>query len=295
MKKGLSLLLSIILMVGVIMPSAVFADDVINEKLGVPIVVYGANLSESEKASVKKDLNVAGEAEVEELTVDGNDLIKYIPGGDRNARMYSSAKITRQEEGEGLVINIVTPDNITQVTADMYATAMLTAGIEDAVVEVASPKKVSGHSALVGIYKAYEVTGEVLDTERTDTANDELNLATKLSEKAGVDKDEVAQLLTDIKKQIAEQKPATKEDVEKIVNEQLKKLNIQLSDADRQLLIDLMDRISKLDIDFSKLNEQLTDMASKIKDKLGDIDPSFWEKVKEFFRNMADSLKSLFS
>lgn len=295
MKKGLSLLLSIILMVGVIMPSAVFADDVINEKLGVPIVVYGANLSESEKASVKKDLNVAGEAEVEELTVDGNDLIKYIPGGDRNARMYSSAKITKQEEGEGLVINIVTPDNITQVTADMYATAMLTAGIEDAVVEVASPKKVSGHSALVGIYKAYEVTGEVLDTERTDTANDELNLATKLSEKAGVDKDEVAQLLTDIKKQIAEQKPATKEDVEKIVNEQLKKLNIQLSDADRQLLIDLMDRISKLDIDFSKLNEQLTDMASKIKDKLGDIDPSFWEKVKEFFRNMADSLKSLFS
>ncbi|EGQ25121.1 hypothetical protein HMPREF9372_2218 [Sporosarcina newyorkensis 2681] len=295
MKKGLSLVLSILLMVGVIMPSAVFADDVINEKLGVPIVVYGANLSESEKAGVKNDLNVAGEAEVEELTVDGNDLIKYIPGGDRKARMYSSAKITRQEEGEGLVINIVTPDNITQVTADMYATAMLTAGIEDAVVEVASPKKVSGHSALVGIYKAYEVTGEVLDTERTDTANDELNLATKLSEKAGVDKDEVAQLLTDIKKQIAEQKPATKEDVEKIVNEQLKKLNIQLSDADRQLLIDLMDRISKLDIDFSKLNEQLTDMASKIKDKLGDIDPSFWEKVKEFFRNMADSLKSLFS
>ncbi|GKV65452.1 MULTISPECIES: DUF1002 domain-containing protein [Sporosarcina] len=294
MKKGLSFLLAVILMAGIVTPTAL-ADDVINEKLGVPIVVYGANLSESELEIVKKDLKTAEEAEVEELSVDGNDLIKYIPGGDRNARMYSSAKITRQEEGEGLVINIVTPDNITQVTADMYATAMLTAGIEDAVVEVAAPKKVTGHSALVGIYKAYEVSGEVLDTERTDTANDELNLATKLSEKAGVDKDEVAKLLTDIKKQIAEQKPATKEDVEKIVNEQLSKLNIQLSDADRQLLIDLMDRISKLDIDFSKLNEQLSDMASKIKDKLGDIDPSFWEKVKEFFRNMADSLKSLFS
>ncbi|WP_301108520.1 DUF1002 domain-containing protein [Sporosarcina sp.] len=294
MKKGFSFLLAVILMAGILTPSAL-ADDVINEKLGVPIVVYGANLSESELDIVKKDLKVAEEAEVEELSVDGNDLIKYIPGGDRNARMYSSAKITRQEEGEGLVINIVTPDNITQVTADMYATAMLTAGIEDAIVEVAAPKKVTGHSALVGIYKAYEVSGEVLDTERTDTANDELNLATKLSEKAGVDKDEVAKLLTDIKKQIAEQKPATKEDVEKIVNEQLSKLNIQLSDADRQLLIDLMDRISKLDIDFTKLNEQLSDMASKIKDKLGDIDPGFWEKVKEFFRNMADSLKSLFS
>lgn len=295
MKRGLASLLAFMMMVAIIAPSAVSADDVIYEKLGVPIVVYGANLSDDEKASVKESLKVAEEAEVEELSVDGNDLIKYIPGGDRNARMYSSAKITRQEEGEGIVINIVTPDNITQVTADMYATAMLTAGIEDAVVEVAAPKKVTGHSALVGIYKAYEVSGEVLDTERTDVANDELSLATKLSEKAGVDQDEVAKLLTEIKKQISEQKPATKEDVEQIVQDQLKKFNIELNNADRQLLIDLMDRISKLDIDFTKLNEQLSDMALKIKDKLGDIDPSFWEKVKEFFRNMADSLKSLFS
>ncbi|PIC79487.1 hypothetical protein CSV75_09765 [Sporosarcina sp. P18a] len=295
MKKRLASLLTFMMMVAIIAPAVVSADKVINEKLGVPIVVYGSNLSDSEKASVKESLNVANEAEVEELSVDGNDLIKYIPGGDRNARMYSSAKITRQEEGEGLVINIVTPDNITQVTADMYATAMTTAGIEDAIVEVAAPKKVTGHSALVGIYKAYEVSGEVLDTERTDVANDELSLATKLSEKAGVNQDEVAKLLTEIKKQISEQKPATKEDVEQIVHDQLQKFNIELNEADRQLLIDLMDRISKLDIDFSKLNEQLSDMTSKIKDKLGDIDPSFWEKVKEFFRNMADSLKSLFS
>ncbi len=295
MRKVVTFALAFIMTIAVISPAAVLADDVINEKLGVPIVVYGANLSDSEKASVKESLKVAGEAEVEELSVDGNDLIKYIPGGDSKARMYSSAKITRQEEGEGLVINIVTPENITQVTADMYATAMLTAGIEDAVVEVSAPKKVTGHSALVGIYKAYEVSGEVLDTERTDAANDELSLATKLSEKAGIDKDQVAQLLTEIKKQISEQNPATKEDVEKIVQDQLQKFNIELSDADRQLLIDLMDRISKFDIDFTKLNEQLSDMASKFKEKLGEIDPSFWEKVKEFFRNMADSVKSLFS
>lgn len=294
MKKRLSFLLASLLAVGIAIPS-VSADEVINEKLGVPIIVYGANLSDSEKAQVRTDLNITAESEVEELEVDGNDLIKYIPGGDRNARMYSSAKIMRQEEGEGLIINIVTPDNITQVTSDIYATAMLTAGIEDAVVDVAAPKKVTGHSALTGIYKAYEVSGETLDVERTNTANDELTLATTLSEKAGVDKDEVAQLLTDIKKQISEQKPATKEDVERIVSEQLSKLNITLSEADRQLLVDLMDRISKLDIDFSKLNDQLSDMASKIKEKIGEIDPTFWEKVKAFFRNMANTVMSWFS
>ncbi len=295
MKRLLTMMMAAVLALGISVPAAVHAEDpVINEKLGVPIVVYGANLSDAEKESVKTSLGVAQEAEVEEITVDGSDLVKYIKNGNSQARMYSSAKITRQEAGKGLVITIVTEDNITQVTPEIYATAMLTAGIEDAIVEVASPKKVTGHSALVGIYKAYEVTGEKLDTERTDVANDELNLATKFAKETGVDSDKVAELLTGIKKQIAEKNPATKEDVEKIVAEQLKKYNVELSDADRQLLIDLMDRIRNLDIDFSKLSEQLSDMTSKIKSTLGDIDPGFWDKVKGFFANLLESVQSWF-
>ncbi|REB07788.1 DUF1002 domain-containing protein [Sporosarcina sp. BI001-red] len=293
MKRTLTASLALMLSVGLLLPNIASADSSINEKLGVPIVVYGANLSDDERASVKKSLKVDEEAEVEEIEVTGKDLVTYIKDGDPNARMYSSAKIMRQDAGKGLVISIVTQDNITQVTPDMYATAMLTAGIEDAKVEVAAPKKVTGHSALVGIYKAYEVSGETLDKDRTDVANDELDVATTLSEK-GVDKDKVAELLTDIKQQISDKKPATKEDVEKIVKEQLEKHKIELSDADRQLLIDLMDRISKLDIDFSKFSQQLDDMASKVKDKLGEIDPGFWDNVKEFFKGLVDSVKSIF-
>ncbi len=295
MKRFLIMITAMLLVLGIARPLTAQADEgVVDERLGVPIVVYGADLSETEKESVKKSLKVAEEAEVEEIIVSGSDLVKYIKDGNDKARMYSSAKITRQEAGKGLVISIVTEDNITQVTSEMYANAMLTAGIEDAIVEVAAPKKVTGHSALVGIYKAYEVTGETLDTERTDVANDELNLATKFSKEAGVDSDKVSELLTEIKKQIAEKNPATKEEVEKIVTEQLSKLNIELSEADRQLLIDLMDRIRNLDIDFNKFSEQLSDMTSKIKDKIGEIDPSFWESVKEFFAKLFESIQSWF-
>jgi uncharacterized protein YpuA (DUF1002 family) len=294
MKRLLMFIASMALLVAFVLPETTYADKVIDEKLGVPIVVYGADLSAAERESVEESLDVANEAEIEEVTVDGNDLTTYIKDGNKNARMYSSAKITRRDAGKGLVITIVTQNNITQVTADMYANAMLTAGIEDAIVEVASPKPVTGHSALVGIYKAYEVSGETLDTDRTDVANDELNLATKFSEDSGVDKDKVSELLTELKKQIAEQNPATKEDVERIVNEQLKKLNIELSEADRQLLIDLMDKIRILDIDFSKLSSQLEDMSKTIKEKIGEIDPGFWDKVKEFFSNLVDSVKTWF-
>lgn len=294
MKKMLMAMCALLLVVVGLQPTLAKAETAIDEKLGLPIVVLGANLTEAEKESVKESLKVDKDVEVEEITVDGTDLVKYIKDGNSQARMYSSAKITRLDKGKGLVIKIVTPDNITQVTNSMYATAMLTAGIEDAVVEVAAPKPVTGHSALVGIYKAYEVSGETLDTERTDVANDELNLATKFAKDSGIDEDKVAELLTEIKKAIADNKPNTKEEVEKIVNEQLAKMNINLSEADRQLLIELMDRIRSLNIDFGKLSDQLSEMATTIKEKFGEIDPGFWEKVKQFFENLIDSIKAWF-
>ena len=298
------MLLTLLLAVAMIIPTQALAADgttkAINEKLGVPIVVYGANLSETEREAVKTALRVDEEPEVDEITVAGGDLVKYIKNSNASARMYSSAKITRQDEGKGLVISIVTPENITQVTAEMYANAMLTAGIEDAIVEVAAPKPVTGHSALVGIYKAYEVkTGETLDIERTDVANEELSVATTIAENAGVSDEQVANLLTEIKKQIAEQAPATKEEVQQIVEQQLSKLEINLSEQDRQLLVDLMDQIRNLNIDFSKWSEQLSDLSKVIEDKFGSLsdlvqDEGFWASVKNFFTNLIDTISSWF-
>ncbi|MFC6041369.1 DUF1002 domain-containing protein [Paenisporosarcina macmurdoensis] len=299
MKKNVFRVVSFLLAASLLLPTSAFAssEEGINEKFGMPIVVYGADLTESEKQSVKDSLEVTKESEVEEITVTGDDLVTYIKDGDASARMFSSAKITRQDAGKGLVIDIVTEDNITQVTAEMYENAMLTAGIEDATVVVAAPKKVTGHSALVGIYKAYEVSGETLDKERTDVANEELSVATILANESGIDEAKVSELLTEIKKDIAEKNPATKEEVEKIVQEQLTNLKIELSPEDRQLLVDLMDRIRKLDIDFSKWSDQLNDLSKTIEDKIGNVvdNEGFWQGVKNFFNNLIDSLRSLFN
>ena len=300
--KWVKMLAVVVLALGMIVPTTGYAADnsqkAIDEKLGVPIVVYGANLSEAEKESVKKSLKVEEEPEIEEITVSGQDLVKYIKDSNASSRMYSSAKITRKDAGEGLVIDIVTPENITQVTAEMYANAMLTAGIEDAIVEVAAPKAVTGHSALVGIYKAYEVTtGETLDMERTDVANEELSVATSIAESSGVDDAKVAELLTEIKKEIAELNPASREEVQKIVEDQLSKLEINLSEQDRQLLVDLMNKISKLDIDFSKWSEQLNDISNTLQEKFGALmeDESFWEGVKNFFVKLKETISSWFN
>ncbi|WP_040225264.1 DUF1002 domain-containing protein [Bhargavaea cecembensis] len=303
MKKiisGWALPAALAMAISFVLAPAASAAPPVDERLGVPIVVYGANLSDAEKASVKVSLDVEDEAEVEEITVSGEDLGKYIKNSNPRARMYSSAKITVTDAGKGLVIQIVTPENITQVTSDMYANAMLTAGIEDANVDVAAPKPVTGHSALAGIYKAYEASGGTLDTDRTDVANDELSVATDLTENSGVDEKKVNELLTDLKQQIAEQKPASREDVERIVKEQLDKLQVELSPEDRQLLVDLMDRIRQLDIDFSKWSDKLSKFGQELNDKYGDKikekvnDEGFWQSVKDFFNKLIDKISSLF-
>lgn len=272
-------------------------SDVVDERFGLPTVVYGYTLSESEREEVRDLLKIKDPDSVKEYDITGQDIANYI-NGNPESNLYSSAKIILEKPGKGIKIDIVTPENITKVSTDMYANALLTAGVEDATVEVVSPRKVTGHSALTGIYKAFDVEGETLDKDRMELANEELDVATDLAEKDGLSQEKVSELLTEIKKAIAEQNPVTKEDVEKIVKEQLDKLEISLSDADREMLNKLFEKMRDLDIDFDKVKNQLEDIASTIKDKIDDLgielDANFWDKVMNFFREIFDSIANLF-
>lgn len=297
MNRYVKMVTIFVLIIGLItsFTAPVYATDKgINEKFGVPIIVYGDTLSDTQKKEVSELLEVTDPKAVKEYTVTGEDIAEYIDG-DPNSRMYSSAKITREEKGKGLTINIVTPKNITQVSSEMYANALLTAGVENATVDVASPVKVSGHSALTGIYKAYDEEGEKLDKERMELANEELGIATKLTDENGLSQEKVSELLTEIKKAIADQNPATKEDVEKIVQEQLDKLGISLSEADRQMLTDLFNKMRDLNINFDEVKNQLDDIASTVKDKLGELvnNEGFWNKAENFFKNFFNMIGNL--
>ncbi|MDQ0273467.1 DUF1002 domain-containing protein [Cytobacillus purgationiresistens] len=272
-------------------------EDSIDEKYGLPIVVFGEALTSAQKEETRKILGVKDTKMVEEITVTADDIVYYIKG-DPRSNMYSSAKITRKDTGQGVIINQLTPENITEVTDEMYANALLTAGIEEAVIDIASPVKVSGHSALVGIYKAYDQgEGTELDKDRTEVANDELSLATNLAKKEGLDQDKVTELLTEIKKEIADQNPATKEDIEQIIDEKLKTLELKLSDEDRQLLINLFERMRELNINFDNVKSQLNDLAKDVQNKISEAvgDEGFLQAVSNFFKNLIDSIKGIFS
>ncbi|MGP4062653.1 DUF1002 domain-containing protein [Halobacillus sp. H74] len=300
MKKCMSIWVFItVLFTAFVVPSTGFAstgDQGINEKLGLPIVVYGEALSQSQKTDVAELLEVNQHDQVDEFTVNGQDLANYI-GGNPNSNMYSSVKIIHKDNDAGLNIEIVTPDNITQVSKEMYTNALLTAGVENADVLVASSVKVSGHSALTGIYKAYDAKGVKLDEDRMQVASEELDIATDIAEEEGIDQAKISELLTEIKKAIAEQDPATKEEVEQIVQDQLQSLNIELSPEDRQRLTDLFEQMRSLNIDFDQVKTQLEDLTGNLQDLIND--DGFWKSlqtaVQNFFTSLSNFVKSLFN
>src|SRR5690625_4628244 len=132
-RSSILLLLTICLTLGISSKTNIANAVEENEEA---IIVLGAQLSDSQKEEVRKLFGVTDQDNVKEHIITGQDIANYIDGNP-DSNMYSSAKIIRREEGYGIRIEIATPENITKVTSDMYANAMLTAGVENASVVVA--------------------------------------------------------------------------------------------------------------------------------------------------------------
>lgn len=291
LKTILLALLSVVVLLGIKVPTLAVEEELV----GIPIVVYGANLSDQEIEEVRELLEIDDPEEAREYYVSGEDYYNYI-GGSKTSNMFSSAKILGEEDGKGITIHIVTPENITKVTSEMYANALLTAGVENASVYVASPRQVTGHSALTGIYKAYDAEGVQLDQDRMEVASEELDMATDLAEREGLTEEKVSELLAEIKKAISEQKPATKEDIERIIKEQLEDLDIRLSEEDMQRLIDLFEKMRSLNIDFDKVKKQLEDLTATLSEKMDELglDEGFFEKVGVFLQDLFKAIGKFF-
>ena len=110
--------------------------------------------------------------------------------------------------------------------------------------------------ALVGAMQAYAaMNGEEISPELIDGAMDELVTSGKLAESTG-DADKTAKLIALVKQVIAEKDLKSREDIEEAIDEIALKLEISLSDEDRQMIRDLMDKLAGLDLNAKDLSEQ---------------------------------------
>ena len=290
----------------------VYAIDTtaINEKWGKPTVVYGGGLSDQQIKETSKLLGIKDENTVTTTKATGEDLVKYLGAGEANTSvMISSVMIQKRNKGEGVKVHIATPKNITLVTSEQYANAAITAGVADAEIEVAAVSKVTGESALTGVYKAFEANGVVLDGKRTAVAQQELELTNQIaqeqSKEKGFDAAKLDQAMIDIKKSLAEIKEkqgqvATKEDVERIVNEALKKYGLDKVISPTQVNNIIQFALSYQQtsaIDSKQVLEQLNSLSNTVKGKIGQLvdqanREGWFDKIVTFFKEIFNAIFS---
>ena len=290
----------------------VYAIDTtaINEKWGKPTVVYGGGLSDQQIKETSKLLGIKDENTVTTTKATGEDLVKYLGAGEANTSvMISSVMVQKRNKGEGVKVHIATPKNITLVTSEQYANAAITAGVADAEIEVAAVSKVTGESALTGVYKAFEANGVVLDGKRTAVAQQELELTNQIaqeqSKEKGFDAAKLDQAMIDIKKALAEIKEkqgqvATKEDVERIVSEALKKYGLDKVISPTQVNNIIQFALSYQQtsaIDSKQVLEQLNSLSNTVKGKIGQLvdqaNREGWlDKIVTFFKEIFNSIFS---
>ena len=311
MKKIVRPLIVVTMLLGLV-SKQVYAIDTtaINEKWGKPTVVYGGGLNDQQIKETSKLLGIKDENTVTTTKATGEDLVKYLGAGEANTSvMISSVMVQKRNKGEGVKVHIATPKNITLVTSEQYANAAITAGVADAEIEVAAVSKVTGESALTGVYKAFEANGVVLDGKRTAVAQKELELTNQIAQEQakekGFDAAKLDQAMIDIKKALAEIKEkqgqvATKEDVERIVNEALKKYGLDKVISPTQVNNIIQFALSYQQtsaIDSKQVLEQLNSLSNTVKGKIGQLvdqaNREGWlDKIVTFFKEIFNAIFS---
>ncbi|NLB43008.1 MAG: DUF1002 domain-containing protein [Clostridiales bacterium] len=261
------------------------------------VVSLGANLDEKQKSEIMALFGVTSD-EVIMLEVTNQEERDYLGGlvSDEKIgkRAMSSAYVEILKDGEGISVET---HNINWVTKEMYANAMVTAGVENAKVIAAAPFKVSGTAALTGIMKAFEeATGEELSEEAKKTANEEMVTTGELGDDIG--QDEAASLVQEIKERIIKEKITDPEQIKKIIIEIAADLNITITQEHIDKLAELMERISKLDLSVENISKQLENInkgLEKVKDTINQ-NKGFFQRIldaiKGFFAWLADALRS---
>ena len=268
--------------------STVFANStiqkVIDQKYSQPDYVIGSSLDEFQVEQTISLLMYNEEIDKEWKTMDPSAYTSFTI--DENGDHYSSVKLQKQAKKAPISVHIVTPQNITEVTADMNRNALTTLGIERADVTIASPTEASGLSALASVAYSLEQNGSTISDENKTLAQEELSLLASIYKESALKKtfheDKLNVAVIDLK--IAaltgsnQDKKLEKKDFQKLVSKILK--NYQLEDA-------LTDKQAKQLVEFaSKLSNSQLSSDKKLVKSLKALKQDIIEKAGDSFNTI---------
>ena len=263
--------------------STAFANSsiqkVIDQKYKQPDYVIGSSLNEFEVEQTLSLLMYNEEQEKEWKTMNPSAYTSFRI--DENGDHSSSVKLQKQAKKAPVSVHIVTPQNITEVTADMNRNALTTLGIERADITIASPTEASGLSALAAVAYSLEQSGSKISDENKILAQEELSLLAAIykenARKNNFHEDKLNVAVIDLKiaalKGSNQDKKLEKKDFQKLVTRILEtyQLNSAITDKQTKQLVDFTSKLanSKLNSD-KNLVKSFKALKQDIIEKAGD-------------------------
>lgn len=272
------------------------------DQVDAPYLALGADLSETEKSTVLKLLEV-DPAKLDQymvVTVTNQDkhnyLDAYMDASVIGSRALSSVVVEKKEAGTGIKVKT---QNITYCTTGMYQNALATAGLENAEIRVAGPFQISGTAALVGAMKAYgAMTGETIAPENAEAATEELVTTSELGETLQ-DQSKAEELIGVVKDVIVSEDITEPEKIEAVIDETAQKLEIELAEEDKAKISSLMEKIGDLDLDVDALKEQAQDLYEKLEGLDLNISQEqvdgFFATIGSWFQEIWETIKGWFN
>ena len=263
--------------------STVFANStiqkVINQKYSQPDYVIGSSLDEFQVEQPLSLLMYNEEKEKEWKTMNPSAYTSFTI--DENGDHFSSVKLQKQAKKAPFSVHIVTPQNITEGTADMHRNALTTLGLEHADITIASPTEASGLSALAAVAYSLEQNGSTISNENKTFAQEELSLLATIykesARKKDFHEDKLNVAVIDLK--IAaltgrnQDKKLGKKDFQKLVTKILKNYQLDGAITDKQAkqLVEFASKLSNSQLGSDKkLVKSLKALKQDIIEKAGD-------------------------
>lgn len=279
--------------------------DESKDKLKDTLYVEGADLTENQKEHTRDLLDVKDHTKTYDINV--KDVSDYT--GTQYDNIKSSAIIKPKHFYQhGIDVDIVTPDNITQVSKESYINASITSGIKDADIKIASVEPVTGDGALTGIYEALEQQGFEVNDKDAQNATQEINDLSNIDQNHQDDDKysdkKMNHAVADMKGQVADKKHEN-EDVDtkvvrEIVDNTLKEQGLDdvLTDNEKDKVQNIIVNASNSEI-MKKDPKAVSDQTSHLKDKLSKSIKDAKDKVKNhehkgFFKRLIDKIKGWF-
>lgn len=263
---------------------------------GNSFIALGADLTDTERQIALELMNL------DEKTLSAYNVIQitneeehqfldnYLDRGVIGNRALSSVMVTAREEGYG--IHVVT-HNISYCTVGMYQNALATAGIKDTDITVAAPFSISGTAGLVGAIKSYEeLTGQTMDRDQIDAANQELAVASQLGQVLD-DPARAEQLIGVIKNKVIDN-DYSQQKAGEIIDQTVQEMQITLTEADRQKILDLMNQVDKLDLNEEDIKQQISDIYTQLQNVNINVEKEqakgflnrLWEQFENFLMGL---------